>query len=117
MVFLQTYATLNVNCLRSKNKQTMLRNFVKENDIDLLLLQEINIEDLNFIGNQYEYVTNIGDDFRDTAIVYRRGLEIAHTEKHTSGRITSILLKDQTLIINMYLHSGNNYRLESENIF
>lgn len=92
----------------------MLRDFLVHSDIDILLLQEVNTDNLSFLGPNFNYVVNIGEHQRGTAIVYRNGIHISTQELHPSGRITSITA-DDTLIINTYLPSGTNKRQEREN--
>ncbi|KAJ4434226.1 hypothetical protein ANN_22774 [Periplaneta americana] len=114
MQFVINYATLNINCLRSQPKQQLLKQFLYNNDIDILLLQEVNIENFNFIGPQYNSIVNVGDSNRGTAILYRSGLSIQLYEQHQSGRITSLLLNTGVLIVNLYLPSGSNNRVLRE---
>ncbi|KAJ4442407.1 hypothetical protein ANN_03993 [Periplaneta americana] len=99
MHLIRNYATLNINCLRSLPKQQLLRSFIYNNDIDVLLLQELNIE-----AN------------RGTTIIYRSGLPIKQSELHPSGRILSILTEANELIVNVYLPSGTNNRTERERV-
>lgn len=115
MVIVSKIATLNVNCLNDKNKQAMLRTFMFLNSIDIMLLQEINIDNLDFLGPQYNYITNTGDAQRGTAIVYRASLEVAQHDSHCSGRVSSVLFTNGTLVVNVYLPSGTNKRTEREN--
>lgn len=49
-ILLRTIATINVNCIREKNKQIMLRDFLVHSDIDILLLQEVNTDNLSFLA-------------------------------------------------------------------
>ncbi|KAJ4446529.1 hypothetical protein ANN_13225 [Periplaneta americana] len=84
---------------------------VTEQDEDI---QEVNIENFNFIGPQYNSIVNVGDSNRGTAIIYRSGLSIQLYEQHQSGRITSLLLNTGVLIVNLYLPSGSNNRVLRE---
>ncbi|KAJ4440885.1 hypothetical protein ANN_10732 [Periplaneta americana] len=63
---------------------------------------------------RYSSVCNIGEDQRGTAIIYRAGYTIQQSEIHPSGRLTTVLMGDNTLLINLYLHSGSNRRQERE---
>ncbi|KAJ4449788.1 hypothetical protein ANN_01192 [Periplaneta americana] len=65
-------------------------------------------------GARYSSVCNIGEDQRGTAIIYRAGYTIQQSEIHPSGRLTTVLMGDNTLLINLYLHSGSNRRQERE---
>ena len=113
MMNIWNYATLNINCIQEKNKQQLLKTFIWQNNIDILLLQEVNTQNLDFIGPQYDYVVNIGDRNLGTAIIYRAGLEAEQCEKHCSGRVTSMKIQG-TQVINVYLPSGTNRRQERE---
>lgn len=113
MTLVYNYATLNAQCLRSRCKQTMLRDFVMNNDIDVLMLQEVNIADFSFLGPQYDFIANPGEQQLGTAIVYRSGMTTKLQETHPSGRLTAINLND-THFINVYLPSGSNKRHERE---
>ncbi|KAJ4426119.1 hypothetical protein ANN_26928 [Periplaneta americana] len=84
---------------------------VTEQDEDI---QEVNIENFNFISPQYNSIVNVGDTNRGTAIIYRSGLSIQLYEQHQSGRITTVLLNTGALIVNLYLPSGSNNRLLCE---
>ncbi|KAJ4445054.1 hypothetical protein ANN_06853 [Periplaneta americana] len=56
----------------------------------MLLLQEVNTENFDFIGPQYDYVVNTGDENRGTAVIYRCGLAVDAIEKHPSGRVIAM---------------------------
>ncbi|KAJ4440275.1 hypothetical protein ANN_08414 [Periplaneta americana] len=113
MVLLRNYATLNINCLQSKNKQSLLNAFIRQNSIDILLLQEVNTENFDFIGPQYDYVVNTGDENRGTAVIYRCGLTVDAIEKHPSGRVIAMKINN-IQVLNVYLPSGTNHRQQRE---
>ncbi|KAJ4447707.1 hypothetical protein ANN_09715 [Periplaneta americana] len=115
VVIVNKVATLNVNCLQNKNKQNMLRTFLFLNSVDIMLLQEVNVDNLDFLDTQYAYITNPGDAQRGTAIIYRSSLEIEQYDTHSSGRAISVLFTNGTLVVNLYLPSGTNKRTEREN--
>ncbi|KAJ4449579.1 hypothetical protein ANN_00981 [Periplaneta americana] len=116
MHLIRNYATLNINCLRSLPKQQLLRSFIYNNDIDVLILQEVNIDNFNFLQPNYNVISNVGEANRGTAIIYRSGLPIKQSELHPSGRILSILTEANELIVNVYLPSGTNNRTERERV-
>lgn len=76
MALCQHIISLNVNCLRIPVKHILLRDFISDYDPDIVFLQEVNVDNLDFIGPHYNYVTNIGDNERGTAIIYRAGLPV-----------------------------------------
>ncbi|PSN47074.1 hypothetical protein C0J52_19319 [Blattella germanica] len=86
MIILRNLATLNINGINNKQKQTKLKYFINQNDIDILFLQEVNTTNLDFIGPKYDYVVNIGENNRGTAIIYRYGSKIEKYEYHPNGR-------------------------------
>ncbi|KAJ4444820.1 hypothetical protein ANN_06617 [Periplaneta americana] len=79
----------------------------------MLLLQEVNTENFDFIGPQYDYVVNTGDENRGTAVIYRYGLAVDAIEKHPSGRVISMKVNN-IQVLNVYLPSGTNHRQERE---
>ncbi|KAJ4437792.1 hypothetical protein ANN_13730 [Periplaneta americana] len=111
---LNVVATLNVNLLRSRSKQQQLTRFINDNDIDIFLLQEINVDNMHFLGPRFHAIYNPGENQRGTAIVYRSSIEIKQFEIHPSGRITTLLTNDNTLYVNVYLPYGSNKRAERE---
>ncbi|KAJ4441193.1 hypothetical protein ANN_11044 [Periplaneta americana] len=80
----------------------------------MLLLQEVNTENFDFIGPQYDYVVNTGDENRGTAVIYRCALAVDAIEKHPSGRVISMKVNN-IQVLNVYLPSGTNHRQEREN--
>ncbi|KAJ4426115.1 hypothetical protein ANN_26924 [Periplaneta americana] len=99
---------------QGKSKQNALSQFIRDNNIDVLLLQEVNLDNFSFLGPQFDFVVHTGENNRDTAIIYRAGFIVKNIEGHPSGRVTSLTLND-THIVNVYLPSGTNYRTEREN--
>ena len=114
VIIVKNIVTLNVNCLRSRAKQCLLRDLVYTHEIDILFLQEVNMENLDFLGPKFNYIVNVGTEERGTAIAYRAGINIINVEKHVSGRVTAALTEDKTLYLNVYLPSGSNKRMERE---
>ncbi|KAJ4433174.1 hypothetical protein ANN_15431 [Periplaneta americana] len=74
---------------------------------------EVNNENFDFIGPQYDYVVNTGDENRGTAVIYRCGLTVDAIEKHSSGRVISMKINN-IQILNIYLPSGTNHRQQRE---
>ncbi|KAJ4446450.1 hypothetical protein ANN_13146 [Periplaneta americana] len=79
--------------------------------------QEVNLQNLDFLGPRYNYICNVGDEQRGTTIVYRHGINVVSSEMHPSGRLTSLLTDMNTLYVNVYLHSGTNRKREREDFF
>ncbi|KAJ4437623.1 hypothetical protein ANN_17768 [Periplaneta americana] len=113
MVLLRNYATLNINCLQSKNKQSLLNAFIRQNSIDILLLQEVNTENFDFIGPQYDYVVNTGDENRGTAVIYRCGLTVDAIEKHPSGRVIAMKINNIQTDITLPIYGKGSWKLNN----
>lgn len=114
-MWLRTYATLNINGLNNKITRSALRTFLNDNDIDLLCLQEVNNSNLDFL-TQYEYRTNIGDDNRGTAMVYRPGAGLDHFQEDPEGKIITATTGSDKFV-NVYGPSGSNKRAERELLY
>ena len=109
--------TLNINGLNNKTKQIQLIDFMKQNRIDILLLQEHNLKDSDSIGrelkdNYFISINNAICNKGGTAILINRYLPytIISEEKSADSRILSMKLKiyNQFLhIVNVYAHAGN----------
>ena len=86
MTILRNLATLNINGINKKQKQTKLKYFINQKDIDILFLQEVNTTNLDFIGPKYDYVVNIGESNRGTAIISRYGIKIEKYEYQSQSK-------------------------------
>jgi len=74
---LHTYkiATLNINGIATYTKIRMLGDVLKQQDIDIALLQEVTHNDFTTI-REYNAIVNEGTDKRGTAILVKTGLQI-----------------------------------------
>lgn len=115
MHILRNFATLNVNGINNVITQQLLRRFIKDFDIDVLFLQEVNNGNLDFIS-PYEYRSNPGPMNRGTAMVYRQTVEMTQILESQDGRSQSAKLGDAR-IINIYGPSGTQNRTEREQFF
>lgn len=116
MVQLRVFASINCNGIRQKIKQNMLKSVLKDFDIDVCFLQEINDTNLSFVQPTYKYIANLGPSQRGTAIVYRDSLSVTDVHYEPSGRILSCLL-DNIRLVNIYAPSGTQAKHDREHFF
>ena len=110
--------------MNSKIKQLQLIDYMKNNKIDILLLQEHNIRYKNKLCNEildlYHVTINLSIAQKGgTAIIINKKLpvEIINQELSADSRITSIKIRlySQILkIINIYAPSGSDNRERDE---
>ena len=120
-------STLNINGLNSVNKQSQVINFMKNNYIDILLLQEHNLRNHDAVTRDLENFCHISLNYAicskgGTAILINRNLPfvILNEEKSADSRIISLKMKiyDQVIhLVNVYAHSGKEKTAERENLF
>lgn len=116
MVLIFKSISLNINGIRSVVTQSLFKNFLFDQDIDVALLQEINDDNLDFLLPQYKYVSNPGEHNRGTAIVYRAHLIASNIEQSPCGRIIGLKV-NEIQFVNIYAPSGSNQRQERLNFF
>jgi exonuclease III len=114
---LHTYkiATLNINGIASHTKMSMLDDFLKRQDIDVALLQEVTHTDFTTIHG-YKATVNEGTDKRGTAFLVKTGLDFQHIKRIPSGRGIAAMFQG-IRIINIYAPSGAEKRVERECFF
>jgi len=97
-------ATLNINGLSSPTKLAMLPEFLRLQEIDILLVQEVTKPVLH---NIYGYNThyNIGATMRGTAIITRDSISLKNVTMLPSGRAIAAKFRE-IWIINVYTPSG-----------
>ena len=103
---LHTYkiATLNINGTATYTKMSMLADFLKRQDIDIALVQEVTHNEFTNI-HEYNAIVNEGTDKRGTAILVKTGLQIQDLERKPSGRGIAAMFQG-IWIINIYAPSG-----------
>ena len=109
------FATININAIQNETRVGMLKEFIRSNDLDIVLIQEVatpnSIETPGYIA-----YTNIGPDMRGTAIVARRNIPITNLERLPSGRAMAVE-SNGLRIINLYAPSGTAKRMERERFY
>src|ERR1700712_3837898 len=104
VIFVLRLCTLNINGLKNKATEDQLKHFIKTNHIDIICLQEVNLECINFIYG-YDAIVNCGDQERGTAIIYRQSLEPTDVIMSLDGRLTPATFNKKK-IVNIYAPSG-----------
>ncbi|XP_062710647.1 uncharacterized protein LOC134288787 [Aedes albopictus] len=115
MQFSYKVATINLNSSNSVINQGLLRDFVYDHDVDVLLLQEVVYEIFLFLPNHFAFV-NISADNKGTAIVVRKTMDISSVLLEPNCRIVSLIVNGVNFV-NVYGHSGSNYRRERNDLY
>lgn len=116
MIQTRTIVTVNVNGLTNPIKQALFKDFLKKHDVDIVLLQEIKDDSMEWLFG-YQYVSNKGLHSRGTAIAYRPHIVISDVVCEPDGRITSLNFEDTFHLINIYAPSGAQARCDREVFF
>ena len=107
--------TLNINGLSSPTKVAMLAEFIRLQEIDILLVQEVTKPVLR---NMHAYNThyNIEATMRDTAILTRDSISLENVTILSSGRAIAAKFRE-IWIINIYAPSGTARKRDRENSY
>lgn len=111
-MFSRKIASININAISSTLKQNLLRDFVWNNDVDILFLQEVAFENFSFISSHVAFV-NISEDNKGTAVLVRKNIDFSDILLNPNGRISSIRIGGINFV-NIYAHSGSGYRKERD---
>ena len=103
-----SFGTININGLHSELKRFMLKNYIYQNGLDVVFLQEF-VNELVCDIPGYVSHCNIGTAQRGTAILLRNGLDLTSITLLPDGRGISGILGD-ILLVNIYAPSGSNNR-------
>lgn len=115
MTFSKKIATINLNSIKTDINKSLLRDFIINENLDFVFLQEVLFEDFSFINTHRAFV-NISDQDKGTAILIRKNQGFRNVIYDPSGRILSIVCDDVNLI-NVYAHSGTNKKRERDDLF
>ena len=109
--------TLNINGLNNKMKQLHLIEFIKQNKLDVIMLQEHNIRDRNILCKElldaFHVFINLSVNQKGgAAIIFNKKLNINYIsdEMSADSRIVSVKIKlYNTLLhfVNIYAPSGS----------
>jgi len=115
MQYVVKIATLNINGITSKTRIGMLGDFLRRQDIDFALLQEVTRADLTTL-RRYTAHTNIGTGRRRTAILAKEELVLSDIRRIPSGRGIAATYNG-IRIINVYAPSGAEKRNARESFY
>lgn len=115
MPFIRNIATVNLNAINSDVKKSLLRDFIWNNDLDIIFIQELSFENFCFLKSHVAIV-NISEDRKGTGILVRNSVEFSDIILNCNGRLSSICI-DSINYINVYAHSGSNFRKERDKLF
>ena len=110
--------TLNINGLKSQARQSYLQHFIKQQNPDIISLQETNINNIDFISDEYDAIinNNIENYISGTIIIYKKDLELQKVKKSPEGRIIRAEFKD-CIIVNIYAPTQNESNSTRKNFF
>ena len=94
-------ASINVNGFRDTHKQKELFGFIRENNLDIVGIQEFNLKIPHIPLTNYNIEIGYNGKELGTAIIFKKELMLTETEKTESGRIMKVVL-DGITIINVY---------------
>lgn len=108
-------ATVNLNGIVCRAKQSLVKDFVNFNDIDIVFFQEMNITSSSFLPN-HEIILSYSSLSRSTAVAIRRNFSFTDLIVDPSGRIISLIINGINFI-NIYAQSGSQYKKERNDFF
>jgi len=97
-------ATLNINGLVSRTKLVMFDEFVRRQEIDILILQEVTHPTFD-TPRGYKSYFNVGTAGRGIALITRDEFTITNVKQLPTGRGIAAAYKDIRMI-NIYAPSG-----------
>ena len=115
MQYVVKIATLNINGITSKTRIGMLEDFLRRQDIDFALLQEVTRADLTTL-RRYTAHINTGTEGRGTAILAKEELVLSDIRRIPSGRGIAATYNG-IRIINLYAPSGAEKRNARESFY
>jgi exonuclease III len=110
MPYTYKIATININGIASQVRPKMLEDCLRQQDIDIVLLQEVTHTKITPYRRDNAYV-NVDTENRGTAILAKEGLPLTNTTRLPSGRGIAVSFEDIE-IINIYAPSGAEKRRE-----
>lgn len=108
-------ATVNLNSTSTDVNKGLLRDFVYNHDIDIVMLQEVAYDNFLFIPTHFPLV-NISEDNKGTAVLIRKSFNFKDVLLDPNGRIVSFVLNNINYV-NIYAHSGSDKRRERNDLF
>lgn len=108
-------ATLNINNITNDTKIQSLNSFLRVHELDIVLLQEVENDSLDFPG--YNCIFNINESKRGTAILLKSHIVYSHVTKSLDSRVTSVRIHDRVTVCNIYAPSGSQNYASRESFF
>lgn len=108
-------ASVNLNSSTNLINKNLLKDFIVNNDLDVIFLQEVVYSNFSFVPSHIPFV-NISERNSGTAVLIRKSFEISQPLFSLNGRITSIVIKNMNFV-NVYAFSGSNHRKERNDLF
>lgn len=112
MNYTLTVGTVNLNSSNSDLNKNLLRDFIRDYNLDIILLQEVVFENFSFIYS-HKAIVNRQAKSLGTAILIRNGLEYKDVLYHPNGRILSVTIANMNFV-NIYAFSGTNKKKKNE---
>jgi exonuclease III len=112
MPYTYKITTININRMASQLRLKMLEDYLQQQDIDIVLLQEVTHTKITSIRRYNAYV-NVGIENRGTAIFAKQGLPLNNTSHLPFGRGIAINFEG-IKIIKIYAPPGAEKRRERE---
>ena len=106
--------TLNIRGISAQRKQNFLWDFIIQNRLDILCLQEVNVLQMEPKYPEFDVITNANDK-RGTAIIFKKTLNLKATHKSPEGRVIRAEF-EHFVIVNVYAFP-HNYKAETHKNF
>jgi exonuclease III len=112
MPYTYKIATININGIASHVRLRMLEDYLRQQDIDIVLLQEVtHTKIISFC--KYNAYVKVSTENRGTAILAKEGLSLTDITRLPSGRGIAVCYEG-IRIINIYAPSGLKKRRKRE---
>jgi len=108
-------ATLNINGMTTPHRIAILEDFLQQQEVDFIFLQEVTRSVFDDIRGFTAY-TNIGTTGRETAMLTREHIQLTNIVCLPTGRGMAARFQNVT-IVNIYAPSGAERRRDRENFF
>lgn len=109
-------ASINTSGVFSTDRRKLLLNFCKNNEYDIIGLQEVSFATCQLIEEHYQLIANPGPKMNGTAILVRRDFPISNISLSANGRIASVQICDFTFVT-VYAPSGSLCKVERGHFF
>lgn len=115
MSYIFKVGSVNLNSTSSTINKYLLRDFITNNDVDILFLQEVVFSNFSFVPS-YSVLLNNNGSGSGTAILIRNTFRFEQPLLDPNGRISSVIVNGVNYV-NVYAFSGSNKKKERENLF